>query len=232
MNRLAPRLPVIMAVLAALPADRTLARSAPSPSALCETAAAEVARESGVPLRVLTAIMLTETGRQGDDGLLHPWAWAVNEGGKGRWFATAEAALDHVEAAVRAGVTNIDLGCFQLNWRWHGDAFGSAADMLDPQANAAHAARLLAGHHRQTGDWIAAAAAYHSMTPEHAARYRARFETIYAALDDSDAAAGGSVPAGVERPFNPYPLLQAGMAASPGSLVPLPAAARPLIGGS
>jgi hypothetical protein len=127
------------------------------------------------------------------------------------------------------GTTNIDLGCFQLNYRWHGEAFGSIDEMLDPQANALYAARFLGRKYAETGDWALAAAAYHSGTPEFADRYRSRFEAVYAALT-------GDTPLSAEDPpisdrVNRFPLLVAGLAGSHGSLVPGTAGGSRLIGG-
>ena len=182
-----------------------------------------------MPLRVLMAVTLTETGRN-RDGALQPWPWALNRGGEGMWFPTQKEALAVLADAVAQGTGNIDVGCFQLNYRWHGAAFGSLEQMMDPGANALYAARLLARHAAGRGDWIAAAGAYHSTTPEKAGAYLARFEPIYAALGTAGALA--APPAGdADARINGFPLLKAGGGASAGSLVPLAAAGRPLFGG-
>jgi hypothetical protein len=153
----------------------------------------------------------------------------VNLGGEGHWLDTAEDAEALVHKALAQGRTNIDIGCFQLNHRWHGDAFASVADMLDPLANALYAAEYLSQHYGQTGDWAAAAAAYHSSTPEHAERYQVRFESVWAKV-----AGHGLEPATLNVPadrLNLFPLLAAGKSGSPGSLVPDTAAGRRLVGG-
>lgn len=195
---------------------------------LCLAAAERAAAETGVPLRLLVALSLTETGRRGDGGL-EPWPWALNRGGESLWFSSQEEALAAVEGMLAEGTTNVDLGCFQLNWRWHSEAFPSAADMLDPEENALYAAGYLARLYDETGDWRAAAAAYHSSTPEKAEVYMARFDPIYAALDGGLPGQGTDTAAAPRA--NLFPLLQAGAALSPGSLVPMAGATRPLIGG-
>ena len=144
------------------------------PAALCRGAAATAASETGVPYDVLIAIATVETGRNDQ-----PWPWTVNFGGEGHWYETAADAAGAVDQAVREGATNVDLGCFQLNYRWHGSAFASIEDMLDPAQNATYAADFLSQHYAQTGDWALAAAAYHSGTPEYANAYRAKFEATY-----------------------------------------------------
>ena len=146
----------------------------PEPAQTCLRAAQLAAQEEGVPLSVLLTVALVETGRAGAAGM-HPWAWAVRAQDRGHWPDTAQAALGIAQAAQASGATNIDLGCFQINLRWHGDAFDSLTAMLDPVGNARYAARLLRAHHARLGDWTLAAGAYHSARADHSARYRARF---------------------------------------------------------
>lgn len=211
------------------------AKSSPldDPAMLCDAAAVQASRESGVPLEVLQAISLTETGRR-RDGVLRPWPWTVNMEGRGDWFDTREQALAHVEANYTRGARSFDVGCFQLNFRWHGNAFRSFGEMFDPLANARYAARFLAELHAELGDWSQAAGAYHSRTPEYARRYRGRFDTILSRLDGavqsrpthddpSAGSASGEVPHQRAR-LNSFPLLQTGLGpTSLGSLVPLEA---------
>ena len=213
---------VTAALLAALPQPGTA-----GPADLCLAAARDAAEATGVPLRLLIALSLTETGRKGAAGGLEPWPWALNRGGESLWFATRDEALATLEEILAAGTTNVDLGCFQLNWRWHSAGFASAADMIDPGANALYAAKFVARLYDETGDWRAAAAAYHSATPARAEVYMTRFDPIYAALGD-DPPAPGTRLAGRA---NLFPLLQGGAAISAGSLVPMDGAARPLFEG-
>ena len=193
----------------------------------CERAASEAAVRSGVPESILLAITLTETGRE-SGGLLRPWPWTINNAGEGHWFATAQEAEVYAARAAAEGKTNFDIGCFQLNHRWHSAAFASAGDMLDPLANALYAGRLLADHYGRAGDWSVAAGAYHSATPEFADRYRARFDEILAGLAEVPDAEPRQI-ASLGLRENRFPLLNGG-AGSAGSLVPLQTGGRRLIG--
>ena len=207
---------------ATLAPDAGLTRN--DPSVQCLEAARVAARQTGVPYEVLLAISVVETGRAHQ-----PWPWTVNLGGDGRWLDSAEEAEALVSQALDSGTTNIDLGCFQLNYRWHAEAFGSIDEMLDPEANALYAAGFLERKYSETGDWALAAGAYHSGTPEYANRYRSRFEAVYAALSE------GRPPSAEDPPLpdrvNRFPLLVAGLKGSHGSLVPGNAAGSRLIGG-
>jgi len=148
---------------------------------LCEAAAHRAAAESGVPADVLLAIALTETGRL-LEGVTRPWPWAANLDGRSHWFDTAREALDFAQDALAEGRDSIDLGCFQINWRWHGMHFSSPRALLDPLEGARYAARFLTDLAGEFGSWEAAAGAYHSRSPHLAARYRARFERLRAGL--------------------------------------------------
>lgn len=183
-------------------------------SDLCERAAAGAASEIGVPLEVMQAITLIETGRE-QDGRTRPWPWAVNDGTQGHWFSTQEAALSHVRSLIDAGRQSFDLGCFQLNFRWHSGVFSSVEAMMDPTGNARHAARFLKELYAEMQDWTLAAGAYHSRTPIHAERYRNRFTTALAAMPPKNL-----TPVAAARP-NKFPLLQGGKPSGVGSLVPV-----------
>jgi len=200
----------------------------PRPAALCVAAAQTAARETGVPLPVLLALALTETGRR-NGAMLEPWPWALNVDGASHWLPDRASAAARAAELHEAGARNIDLGCFQINHRWHGAAFPSLEAMLDPGANALYAARFIASLKEETGDWVRAAGAYHSRTEVHAARYRARFEVLLAAVEgrmpDSPAAAPASETAEAGRARAPaaWPLAAEGEGAfaATGSLVSL-----------
>jgi hypothetical protein len=146
---------------------------------ICERAIASGALRAGVPQEVLHAISLTETGRP-DNGRLRPWPWAINREGQGHWFRNRDEALAFAKASLAAGRPSFDVGCFQINYRYHGMKFPSVEAMFDPDAGAAYAAQFLRSLYH--GDWSAAAGAYHSQTPARAAVYRARFDRILASL--------------------------------------------------
>jgi len=200
---------------------------------LCEQAAARASASSGVPLSVLRAIALTETGRT-RNGAFRPWPWTVNMEGKGEWFDSYEEAYGYVRKHHARGARSYDVGCFQINYRWHGEHFASLEEMLDPDVNAAYAARFLTELHAELGDWSRAAGAYHSRTPHFASRYRTRFDRIRARLGEhsetapvpAKATGQSSTPAGPQSADavrdNRFPLLvSTGARRGLSSLVPL-----------
>jgi soluble lytic murein transglycosylase-like protein len=220
-----------LAVLALLfaGADASAGSASVDAADLCDAAAQTAAQQTGVPSDVLRALTRTETGRA-SGGVLRPWPWAINQGGQGQWFGTRDEMLAHIDGLLAAGILNFDVGCFQLNYRWHAQGFPSLAEMADPDRNAVYAAGYLAQKFASSGDWGQAAAAYHSGTPEHAARYLARFSAIYAGLGPQDSQAPARmIVQDADRP-NLFPLLIAGQSGGGGSLVPMTAQGRSLFG--
>lgn len=207
----------LMAVMQALTGPPLYAM--PDDAALCDHAAHRAARMEGVPLDIMLAITRAETGR--DDGVsIRPWPWAINVGGKGGWFATRQEAIIAAQSALDGGAENFDVGCFQLNYHWHGAAFPSVEAMFDPQDNAVYAAQYLAQLYANSGSWAQAVADYHSKTDALAEVYLARVEALLGGElgGDIDAPENPSLPAALRE--NLFPLLQPGDAGAMGSLVP------------
>lgn len=150
-------------------------------SGLCDRAAAIASRSKGVPLDILLAISRTETGRSRGSNL-QPWPWTVNMEGTGRWFSTLDEARSYVFQYFKNGARSFDVGCFQINYRWHGSKFRSIDEMFDPIINAKYAAEYLTALFQEFGNWPDAVGAYHSRTPELAERYTARYNKIRAKL--------------------------------------------------
>lgn len=162
-------------------ADMARAEVSEREIARCERAIAGAGARN-VPQSVLHAISLTETGRM-LNGRLRPWPWAINREGRGHWFSNREEALAFARRSVAEGRRSFDVGCFQINYHWHGHNFDSLEAMFDPDVGAAYAARFLDELYNEKRDWSAAAGAYHSRTPHYASKYRARFDRILANID-------------------------------------------------
>lgn len=137
----------------------------------CNALAAQAGAEEGLPEGLLPAIALVESGHTDAEGNHAPWPWTTNEGGKSHFFDTKDEAVAYLENAVASGVTNIDVGCMQLNWKWHAQAFTSPEQMFDPVANTRYAARFLRELQSRLGSWEVATAAYHSTDPTRGQQY-------------------------------------------------------------
>lgn len=196
-------------------AHSAFARTSQGNTNTCDAAAHHAATARGVPVELLMAMGRVESGRS-VGGVFSPWPWTVNQAGDGAFFDTASDAVDHVSKAMAAGKTNIDIGCFQINLRWHGDAFSSVQDMFDPTQNALYAADFLSRLYAEFGTWDGAVGAYHSRQSAAATAYLTKVSELI-----------GASPAPLaEQPSeqfvardNRYPLLQPGTSAGYGSLV-------------
>lgn len=225
---------VVAVILMLATANPALASSAVAD--ICNAAAHRAASKSGVPLSVLMAITLTETGRK-SGGKFRPWPWTVNMEGKGVWFDSAEDARAYAYKNFQRGARSFDVGCFQLNYKWHGKAFRSIEEMFDPQINANYAAKFLRDLYYETGSWEDAAGAYHSRTPKYADRYKKRFQSFRVSLKSLDATGERPLPPPLqplddghipeEARINRFPLLLAASSQQSrlGSLVPISAGA-------
>ena len=168
--------PLLLALLLLLPATAQA-----EPGRLCRAAIQAAEREAGIPAQLLMAIGRVESGRRDPEtGAFHPWPWTINAEGRGQFFPTRAAAIAEVQALQARGVRSIDVGCMQVNLRHHPNAFPSLDAAFDPATNARYAARFLTELNASRNDWQAAAAAYHSQTPEFAAPYRARVMAAWA----------------------------------------------------
>lgn len=197
--RFALGLSVVIAISLASPARAEEADRDEQNAALCERAIVNGARRGGVPPEVLYAISLTETGRM-TNGRLRPWPWAINREGKGHWFKTREEAVAFGKQSLADGRKSFDVGCVQINYRWHGHAFPSIEDMFDPEWTATYAAQFLRTLYEERGNWSEAAGAYHSLTPHYAGIYRKRFDRMLAGIDSNLLMEGAATQLALDAP--------------------------------
>lgn len=134
-------------------------------------------RYHNIPTHWLAAIATTESGRYHKGiGLSLPWPWTINVKGKGYYFDTKQEALAKIKEYQSKGVKSIDVGCMQVNMRYHGHAFSDVSQALEPRYNVAYAARFLRENYDDMHSWKKATAAYHSKTPSRGSKY---FGTVY-----------------------------------------------------
>lgn len=164
---------LLAGLLAVVLTPHNAARSAED-WALCARAAdmAETLRPD-LPPHLLDAIAKVESGRWHDDPSARiAWPWTVTAEGEGRYLPTKAAALRLIRDLKSRGTTNIDVGCMQVNMHYHGHAFDTPEQALDPAINMAYAAEFLLKLHRQRGSWTRAIGDYHSQTPRYSGKYR------------------------------------------------------------
>jgi hypothetical protein len=154
------------------------AHAAPEPresladGALCAEATSRVEASERLPLHLLRAVSLAESGRWDEARRASfAWPWTVTSGGPGQFFPDKASAIAAVKRLQARGVRNIDVGCMQVNLMHHPDAFEDLEAAFDPARNAMYAAQFLKDLRLERRSWSAAVAYYHSATPDKGNAY-------------------------------------------------------------
>ena len=146
---------------------------------LCDQSIEQVASNSVVPRDVIFKVARVESGRR-IDGRHVSWPWSLNNGGKGYFLKDRATALSTLAQLQAQGKTNVDVGCMQLNIRWHADFFHSLEQMINPLDNVRYAVRYLEQLYRETGSWEKAVKFYHSRNAEFNTVYYAKYKKMKA----------------------------------------------------
>ena len=156
---------------------------------LCAAQTVRAEREKGIPRHLLTAISLAESGFWNAARRENvAWPWTVTSASRSWYFASKEDAVTQVLELWADGVTNIDVGCMQINLHYHGAAFRDLEQAFDPFSNVAYASRFLKNLYTNTRSWTQAAAFYHSTTPERNRPYKLKVIKIWNEVRQSSGA--------------------------------------------
>ena len=144
---------------------------------LCDQSIEQVAASSIVPRDIIYKVARLESGRN-VGGRYVSWPWSLNNGGEGHFFNDSSTALSELSKFRAQGRTNIDVGCMQLNIRWHAEFFDSEEQMMNPLDNVRYAARYLEQLYKETGSWETAVKFYHSRNAKFNTVYFAKYKKI------------------------------------------------------
>jgi hypothetical protein len=159
--------------LLALSAAFHLAGTGDATANTCRAPMAKLEQRYRVPRNLLDAIGLTESGYTNPEtSEFAPWPWTVYSEGQGRYHGSKADAVADVQELKRRGVKNIDVGCMQINLKYHPRAFQNLDEAFDPQANVEYAAQFLAKLKAEHKSWGKTIAHYHSSTKAFGNRYR------------------------------------------------------------
>lgn len=157
---------------------------------ICLKATQTVEKQYNIKRHLLTTISSVESGRWHEKSQQKlAWPWTLNAQGKGYFFNTKAEAVQKVRELQAQGVKSIDVGCMQVNLSYHGHEFASIEEAFDPVRNVEYAAKFLNNlYENNNHDWLKAAMAYHSTSPDKASKYRKKiveaFETVKTAQKD------------------------------------------------
>jgi hypothetical protein len=125
-----------------------------------------------IPDKLLKAVAMVESGRWSKElGSVVPWPWAVNAEGKAYHFNNKQEAVRAVARMLQQGMRSIDVGCMQINLRYHPTAFRTIEQAFEPKHNIEYAANFLKNNYARHQSWKKAVASYHSETAEHGHPY-------------------------------------------------------------
>lgn len=163
-----------MAIAAATaPSANAQAQVSAADALVCQRNVQAAERLQRIPQGLLAAISLVESGRGvGPSGSTVAWPWTINAAGQGQYFDTKEEAIAATRQLIEDGLRSIDIGCMQINLRYHPDAFASIEQAFDPARNVAYGATYLRQLHRLQGSWPKAVERYHSSEDGRRAEYR------------------------------------------------------------
>lgn len=128
----------------------------------CLTAIKKYGVPQGVPFNVLYGIASVESNFK---------PWALNVSGKSIFLKNREQTVQKVSRLLKDGKRSFDVGCMQMNVKWHHQRFKTVGQLVDPNHNVYQAARFLIELYREKKSWPKAVAAYHSRTPSKGKKY-------------------------------------------------------------
>ena len=156
-------------------------QAAPKNEELCAATVAEAETVYGIKKNLLSTIASVESGRWSASANKRvAWPWTVHANGKGYYYNSKAEAVLAVQTLQNQGITNIDVGCMQINLKYHGKAFKNLEEAFDPKANAAYSASFLKKLYSRTKSWQKTAMHYHSKVASKGLNYKNRLEKHYA----------------------------------------------------
>ena len=141
-----------------------------SQNEVCNSAINKAEKKYKLPHKLLTAISLTETGRT-VNGHFVSWPWSLNVSGKSFFFENKKNTKLFLQEKLRTNKKNIDVGCMQINYKYHNKNFKDLNSLLDPITNVEGAAKFLLNLHKKYKSWNIAISRYHSSDPERMKTY-------------------------------------------------------------
>ena len=149
---------------------------------LCQIAVDKAEKNYQIKSNLLQTIASVESGRwNAQAGRRVAWPWTVHANGKGKYYNSKEEAIAAVKNLQQKGITNIDVGCMQINLKYHGDAFANLEEAFDPEKNVAYSAKFLRQlYKRNKQNWTKTAMQYHSRNLRKGTNYKNRLEKHYA----------------------------------------------------
>ena len=132
---------------------------------LCENTIESVELQTDIPKGLLLGIGKAEASRKINNKYII-WPWTINHAGKSLFFDNKEQMKNYVFKNLKRKDFNIDVGCMQINIKWHKNNFKKISDMFEINPNISYAASFLKQLKNKHGSWDKAIKHYHSSDPK------------------------------------------------------------------
>lgn len=132
---------------------------------LCENTIESVELQTDIPKGLLLGIGKAEAIRKINNKYII-WPWTINHAGKSLFFDNKEQMKNYVFKNLKRKDFNIDVGCMQINIKWHKNNFKKISDMFEVNPNISYAASFLKQLKNKHGSWDKAIKHYHSSDPK------------------------------------------------------------------
>ena len=129
----------------------------------CNFYTAKYGKAFNLPNNLLTSISLVESGIKKEKNDFSSWPWTLNVSGRSIYFDKKEDVLNYLEK--NADKKSIDVGCMQINTKYHLNNFENVSQMIEPEQNVKYAASFLSKLFKKHKSWNEAISRYHSSIP-------------------------------------------------------------------
>ena len=147
----------------------------------CEKTIESIELQTDIPKGLLLGIGKAEAIRKINNKYII-WPWTINHAGKSMFFDTKKQMRNYVSKNLKKNDFNIDVGCMQINIKWHKNNFKKIADMFEVSPNISYAASFLLQLKNKHGSWDKAIKHYHSSDPKKNIPYLIKVKSFWKKL--------------------------------------------------
>ena len=151
---------------------------------LCENTIESVEIQTEIPKGLLLGIGKAEAIRKIKNKFVI-WPWTINHAGKSMFFDTKKQMRNYVFKNLKRNDLNMDVGCMQINIKWHKNNFKKISDMFEVNPNISYAASFLQQLKNKHGSWDNAIKHYHSSDPKKNKPYLIKVKSFWKKIEDN-----------------------------------------------
>ena len=129
-----------------------------------------------LPNKLLTSIALVESGIKKSE--LKSWPWTLNVSGKSMYFDNKSETIEYLKSNINLK-KSIDVGCMQINTKYHLKNFKDLSHLVEPEENVKYAAIYLLKLYKKYKSWNEAVSRYHSSIPKRKKHYLKKVYTYW-----------------------------------------------------